>query len=71
MPDDRPKIVTVTCHTSGCDAAGIAIDLASESLVDGDWFPVDSYWCGTCSHEITDVTDAAAPATTAQEGTTP
>lgn len=41
---------TVTCHTVGCSNEGIPIEVPYDET------PPDSYFCGVCGQEITDIT---------------
>jgi hypothetical protein len=45
----------VTCHTDGCDNAGITIPL-DPPILDGAPVVVDVVLCGVCGQTITDVT---------------
>ena len=51
-------MATATCHTEGCDNAGIALpNVATVVDIDGEPYPVSVVICGVCGQEITDVAD--------------
>lgn len=46
-------MVTITCHTAGCDNNGIPITIDTTA---------DSYFCGVCGNQITDIQTQPEPA---------
>jgi hypothetical protein len=46
---------TATCHTPGCENAGIPIEAPWDDL--GEGLPTPSVTCGACGNPIEDVTE--------------
>jgi hypothetical protein len=53
-------MVTITCHTSGCENDGEPIDVEVYDVdpVTGEQLPPTTFMCGPCGQEITDVESA-------------
>ena len=59
-------IITVTCHTAGCENAGVPIEVESESTdpATGEVTTVGAFVCGPCGYAITDISPIEEESTT-------